>query len=124
MVVVMYVYFSVDEYCVYHVPNIIAYWITEHFIKALVHIMWPQANQIAWNVLPAGALNRIKHTLLYVMHTWWQANNGSRAQEREGHVLNIEILRSHVTMDYTVSTHLSKPNNGLDRWCNALSLVH
>ena len=66
MVVVLYVYFSVEEYCVYHVPNIIAYWITEQFIKALVYITWPPANQIAWNVLPAGALNRIKHTLLYV----------------------------------------------------------
>ena len=52
--------------------------------------------------------------LSFLMHTWWQANNDSQAQECEGHVLNTEILRSHVTIDYTVLMHLIKPNSSLD----------
>ena len=68
----------------------------------LVHITWPPANQIAWNVSPDSALNRVKHTLPCVKFLNARQSSDSRAQEREGHTLSTKTFRSHVVRDCTV----------------------
>ena len=65
-------------------------------------------------MLPDGALNRVKHTLLCVKFLNARQSSDSWAQEREGHALSTKTFRSHVTRDYTVLTRSGKPNNGLN----------
>ena len=73
------------------------------------------ANQIARNMSPDGALNHVKDTLPCIKFLNARQSSDSRAQECKGHTLSTETLRSHVTRDYTVLTHLGKANNGLNR---------
>ena len=75
----------------------------------LVHITWPPANQIARNVSPDGALNRVKHTLPCVKFLIAQQSSDSRAQEHEGQALSTKTFRgSHITRDYTVFNALGQ----------------
>ena len=74
----------------------------------LVHITCPPANQIARNVSPDGALNRVKHTLPCVKFLNARQSSDSWAQEREGHALSTKTFRSHVTRDYTVFNTLGQ----------------
>ena len=83
-------------------------WVGHGSVTDLEHITWPPANQIAWNVSPDGALNRVKHTLPCVKFLNARQSSNSRAQEHEGHALSTKTFRSHVTWDYKVFNALGQ----------------